>query len=67
MVARGTGGSGRGVTDNSWVQVSSGEKNIRTLMVVMLLNSTDTVKTTASRAEISELQAMGMTFQGSYC
>lgn len=43
------------MTDNSWVQVSSGEKNIRTLMVVMLLNSTDTVKTTASRAEISEL------------
>lgn len=32
-------------------------------MLVMLLNSTDTVETTASRAEISELQGMGMTFQ----
>ena len=41
----------------------SGERNILTLMLVMLLNSTDTVETTASRAEISELQGMGMTFQ----
>lgn len=62
MVARGPGAGGRGVTTHG-SRFLSGERNILTLMLVMLLNSTDTVETTASRAEISELQGMGMTFQ----
>lgn len=62
MVAGGPGGGGRRVTARG-SGFLLGDENVLTLIVVMLLDSTNTLKSTELCAEISELCGKGMTSQ----